>query len=224
MENLELPDGGGELSNGIGDRIIQVRSKQTQQSFANSIKIAKSTLLRYERGERLPDSEVIARICETHNIDYTWLITGRGSPTEAERYTPIPQYDIAASAGSGAILDDNPDVEMVMVDKHWLEEQFHVNPENVSLIFVRGDSMHPTLNHGDLLLVSNKSESLMDGIYVLRYEGFLHVKRIQRQPISKLRITSDNPAYESFTVNLLEEEVDFQVIGKVIWTIRPMNN
>ena len=54
--------------------------------------IAKSALIRYKKGERVPDAETIARICENHNIDYTWLITGKGSPTEAESYVSIPKY------------------------------------------------------------------------------------------------------------------------------------
>jgi SOS-response transcriptional repressor LexA len=213
-----------DLSVGIGDRIVQVRGKLTQHAFAKSIEIAKITLLRYEKGERVPDAETIARICETHSIDYTWLITGKGSPTEAERYTPIPQYDIAASAGCGTIVDDNPEVEMVMVDKHWLEDQLKVSPKEVSMIFARGDSMHPTINNGDVLLVSDKIQAIQDGIFVIRSDNLLQVKRIQRQTGSKLRITSDNPAYEAYTIDLSEEGLDFHMVGRVIWTIKRMGN
>ena len=60
---------------GIGDRILDVRGKMNQQAFANSLNIAKSTLTRYENGDslrdafrRLPDAEVIAKICERHHI------------------------------------------------------------------------------------------------------------------------------------------------------------
>jgi len=213
-----------DLSEGIGDRIIQVRGKLTQNAFAQSIQIAKITLLRYEKGERVPDAETIARICENHSIDYTWLITGKGSPTEAERYVPIPQYDISASAGMGAYVDGEPEVEMVMADKHWLADHLKVNPEEVSLIFARGDSMEPTINNGDVLLVSNKEQPIQEGIFVIRSDSLLQVKRIQRQTGRMLRITSDNPAYEPFTVNLADENLDFKIIGKVIWTIKRVGN
>jgi len=213
-----------DLSEGIGDRIIQVRGKLTQNAFAKSIQIAKITLLRYEKGERVPDAETIARICENHSIDYTWLITGKGSPTEAERYVPIPQYDISASAGMGAYVDGEPEVEMVMADKHWLADHLKVNPEEVSLIFARGDSMEPTINNGDVLLVSNKEQPIQEGIFIIRSDSLLQVKRIQRQTGRMLRITSDNPAYEPFTVNLADENLDFKIIGKVIWTIKRVGN
>jgi SOS-response transcriptional repressor LexA len=213
-----------DLSEGIGDRIVQVRGKLTQNAFAKTIEIAKITLLRYEKGERIPDAETIARICETHHIDYTWLITGKGSPTEADRYVPIPQYDIAASAGMGAYVDDIAEVEMVMVDKHWLEDQLKVHPKEVSLIFARGDSMEPTINNGDVLLVSNKQQPIQEGIFIIRSDSLLQVKRIQRQTGGKIRVTSDNPAYEPFSVNLADENLDFQIVGKVIWNIKRMGN
>ncbi len=213
-----------DLSEGIGDRIIQVRGKLTQHAFAKSIEIAKITLLRYEKGERVPDAETIARICENHSIDYTWLITGKGSPTEAARYIPIPQYDISASAGLGSLVDGEPEVEMVMVDKHWLEDQLKVNPEQVSLIFARGDSMEPTINNGDVLLVSHKEQPIQEGIFVIRSDSLLQVKRIQRQTGASIRITSDNSAYEPFTVNLDDENLDFKIIGKVIWNIKRLGN
>ena len=213
-----------DLSEGIGDRIVQVRGKLTQYAFAKSIQIAKITLLRYEKGERVPDAETIARICENHHIDYTWLITGKGSPTETERYVPIPQYDISASAGMGAFVDGEAEVEMVMADKHWLEDQLKVNPQEVSLIFARGDSMVPTINHGDVLLVCHKEQPIQEGIFVIRSDSLLQVKRIQRQTGGILRITSDNPAYEPFTINLNDENLDFKVIGKVIWTIKRLGN
>ncbi len=208
-----------DLCFGIGDRILEVRGKMTQQAFANSLNIAKSTLIRYENGDRLPDAEVIARICERHHIDYTWLITGRGSRTEAERYVKVPQFDVAASAGMGAFVDGEAEVEMVRVDKDWLENQLKVRPEDASLIFVRGDSMMPTLNNGDVLLVSSNVEQIGDGIYVLHSDGLLQVKRLQRQPGGQLRVTSDNPAYQPYIVNFADESTDFRVVGKVVWTV-----
>jgi DNA-binding XRE family transcriptional regulator len=52
------------LSKGIGQRIEQMRGRLTQQVFAKSIGISKSSLIRYEKEDRLPDAEIIARICD----------------------------------------------------------------------------------------------------------------------------------------------------------------
>jgi len=131
----------------------------------------------------------------------------------------IPQFDVAASAGMGAFVDGEPEIEMVRVDKDWLENQLKVRPEDASLIFVRGDSMMPTLNNGDVLLVSSNVEQIGDGIYVLHSDGLLQVKRVQRQPGGQIRVTSDNPAYQPYVVNLADESSDFRIVGKVVWTV-----
>jgi phage repressor protein C with HTH and peptisase S24 domain len=54
-------------------------------------------------------------------------------------------------------------------------------------------------------------------IYVLRIDGQLIVKRVQRIPGSMLRVSSTNPAYEPFTINLDNVPTDFDIVGKVVW-------
>uniref|UniRef100_B8HYZ2 Prophage MuMc02, S24 family peptidase n=1 Tax=Cyanothece sp. (strain PCC 7425 / ATCC 29141) TaxID=395961 RepID=B8HYZ2_CYAP4 len=43
------------------------------------------------------------------------------------------------------------------------------------------------------------------------------VKRLQRQPKGIIRVTSDDPAYDPFLVNLADESTDFAVLGRVVW-------
>jgi transcriptional regulator with XRE-family HTH domain len=183
------------LSKGIGQRIEQVRGRLTQHAFAKSVGISKSTLIRYEREDRLPDAETIARVCETYKADFTWLITGKGKPFVSE------------PAGE---------------DWRWLRQELNVNPTEVSMIYVRGDSMQPTIMDGDMLLVSSQVEQIRDGIYVSRYDGLLQVKRLQRQPKGVIRVTSDNSAYDPFSVSLQDEGADFAIVGRVVWVGRKL--
>lgn len=214
------------LSQGIGQRIEQIRGRLTQQAFAKSIGISKRTLIRYEKEDRLPDAEVIACICERYTADLTWLITGKGDPflpePVEEDCVQIPKYDIGASAGPGAFVEAVGEPELISVDLQWLRQELHVNPSDVSMIYVRGDSMQPTIMDGDMLLVSSHVEQIRDGIYVSRYDGLLQVKRLQRQPKGVIRVTSDNPAYDSFTVNLQDEGTDFAIVGRVVWVGRKL--
>jgi transcriptional regulator with XRE-family HTH domain len=214
------------LSKGIGQRIEQVRGRLTQQAFAKSIGISKSSLIRYEKEDRLPDAEIIACICEGYKADLTWLITGKGDlflpEPQEEECIQIPKYDIGVSAGPGAFVDAACQPELISVDLQWLRQELHVNPSDVSMIYVRGDSMQPTIMDGDMLLVSSRVEPIRDGIYVSRYDGLLQVKRLQRQPKGMIRVTSDNPAYDSFTVNLQDEGTDFVIVGRVVWVGRKL--
>lgn len=56
-----------------------------------------------------------------------------------------------------------------------------------------------------------------EGIYVIRTDSQLLVKRVQRLPGSQLRISSTNPAFEPFVIDLDNIPSDFDVVGKVVW-------
>ena len=226
------------LSKGIGSRITQIRATRTQQVFAESIGISKTSLIRYEKEERIPDAEIMAHICKQYHVDLNWLVTGQGKqyrfeslrlkqieqPEEEQEpdCIKIPKYDIGASAGPGSFVDDYEETEWIAVDLKWLRRELKVNPLDVSMIHVRGDSMQPTIVDKDMLLVTSVVEQIRDGIYVLRYDGLLQVKRLQRLPKGMVRVTSDNASYEPFTVDLQDGGTDFVVVGRVVWVGRKL--
>lgn len=84
-----------------------------------------------------------------------------------------------------------------------------------------GESMEPTLGKDDVILVNRKVGSVRsDGIYLLRLGDALLVKRLQFLPDGELWVISDNPAYEPFGVNPTSGDVDFSIIGRVVWAGR----
>jgi hypothetical protein len=46
--------------------------------------------------------------------------------------------------------------------------------------------------------------------------------RLQRQPKGVIRLTSDNPAYDLFSVSLQDEGTDFVIVGRVVWVGRKL--
>ena len=93
------------------------------------------------------------------------------------------------------------------------------DPADLSLIVVDGDSMAPTLGDGDDIMVDHGavSRSLRDGIYVLRMDDVLLVKRVAMGPSGKLSIRSDNPQYPDWE-DVSADNVN--IIGRVVWTGR----
>lgn len=51
-------------ANIIGAKIRAMRGAETQQALADKLKISKSALAMYERGERIPRDEVKVRIAQ----------------------------------------------------------------------------------------------------------------------------------------------------------------
>ena len=87
----------------------------------------------------------------------------------------------------------------------------------LAVISVKGDSMEGVLNDGDTLLINLAETTPRDGLYVLRINDNLLVKRVQLMPGGRVNVISANEAYPSFEVDLQQAENGVQMIGKVVW-------
>ena len=130
----------------------------------------------------------------------------------------IPKLAVDASAGPGAIPGRETLAGKIGFDEKWLRKQ-GLDPAKLSLIQVDGDSMAPTLNHGDDIMVDNRAAAgpLRDGIHVIRLDDVLMVKRLAGGPSVRLSVLSDNPAYPAWP------DVDgatVAIIGRVVWAGR----
>lgn len=131
----------------------------------------------------------------------------------------IPRLPVGASAGAGALPDDEAPLAEIAFDEGWLRK-LGAGSDAVTMIRVEGDSMAPTLGDGDDILVAmdeSAGNRRRDGIYVLRMDDVLIVKRLAFRPDGRLSITSDNPLYPSYP-DVAPDEV--AIVGRVIWAGR----
>ena len=137
-------------------------------------------------------------------------------------FCAVPQLSVEASAGPGALPSGEAVLAHFGFDRRWLRT-LSGTPDKLSIISVRGDSMQPTLAEGDDILVDtgDAADRLRDGIYVLRVEDALLVKRLARNPATgRISIRSDNPAYPAWDDCAATE---IHVIGRVVWAGRRMS-
>jgi hypothetical protein len=137
----------------------------------------------------------------------------------AEDYVLIPRLEIGASAGNGALPGDESPLTALAFQSNWVRNVASASPAALSVISVAGDSMLPTLADGDQILVDTADrERLRDGIYVLRTDDALLVKRLSVNPATRrLAIRSDNDAYPSWDDC---DPAGVSVIGRVVWVGR----
>ena len=150
-------------------------------------------------------------------------VLARNDPAAgATDYVLIPTLDIGASAGSGAIPDGENPIATLAFQSHWVRTIASGRPEALSVIRVEGDSMLPTLADGDQIVVdTDDRERLRDGIYVLRTDDALLVKRLSVNPATRrLSIKSDNSAYPSWDDC---DPATVAVIGRVVWVGRRLS-
>lgn len=133
----------------------------------------------------------------------------------------VPRLEIGASAGPGGHAEDSKPQGEMGFDPKWLRG-LGTGGENLSLIQVAGDSMSPTLADGDDIMVDRDDAGarVRDGIYVLRVDDVLVVKRLGLNPVARrITIKSDNVSYPDFPDCNPD---DINVIGRVVWAGRKL--
>lgn len=160
------------------------------------------------------------KLARYFDVDESLLGGPQHKPEQAMGLIAVPRFDIGASAGHGAFAEGERPVAHLGFDQGFLRQLSPARPSDLSIIKVRGDSMFPTLADGDDIMVDRSASgaALRDGIYVLRRDDTLAVKRVAVHPGSrKLTISSDNSAYPTWP-DCDPREVD--VVGRVVWAGR----
>lgn len=144
-----------------------------------------------------------------------------GGAATPEGYAAVPLYNgVTAAAGHGALPDTETADDALIFKEHWIRSELNARPSDLFLIRVSGDSMEPTLRAGDVILIDHRMQRPdREGIYIIRMDGMLLVKRVQALPGGVLQITSDNPAFSPWQLRQAEME-GVAIIGRVVWAGR----
>lgn len=206
---------------GIGKTLRQ-RAREfgwSDAEVARRVGIQPRRYSNYVNDEREPDFETLLEICRVLDLAPNALFGFQPpelSAGEKGGYVYLPLYDVEAAAGHGTIVDAENISARLAFKPDWLSSVTSAPTDALGLITVYGDSMLPTLINGDTILVDFTISTLQrDGIYVLRRDGMVQVKRISIHPATgALTIASDNTAYETW------RDIDpfsIEVAGRVIW-------
>lgn len=147
----------------------------------------------------------------------------RAEEPAAAGYVQIPLYDVRAGAGRAEVIETERPIDALAFKEDWIRQELRAAPGDLRLINVSGDSMEPDLRAGDIILIDHTdTRASREGIYVIRMDGALLVKQVQRLPGGTVKLISRNPAYEPFTVTVasLEDPNGFAIIGRVVWACR----
>lgn len=150
------------------------------------------------------------------------LLSRPGLARAADDFVLIPQYQVRASAGPGALADSEQPSASIAFQAGFVRDLASSPPEALAVLTVEGDSMLPTLAHGDQILIdTHDRERLRDGIYVLRVDDALLVKRLSLNPATRrLTIRSDNDAYPTWPDC---DPAAIHLIGRVVWVGRKLS-
>jgi phage repressor protein C with HTH and peptisase S24 domain len=212
-------------------RALQLRLDQVLHSFgsvadlARRIGVSDNAIYKWLSGRGQPSVTNLIALARVSKVSIEWLATGqetlqpprnrrqRQSSSEHENFDYVTPYDAMRLDAGGVTFRSDQVVDYLAFKKEWLHARLDKDPRNLLLIEIRGDSMTPTLKDSDLLLVDlGEPHFGHDGIYVLRRENELEVRRLQRRGDGSLNVICDNSSYPSAV-----ESDGIQIIGRVIW-------
>lgn len=138
-------------------------------------------------------------------------------------FAHIPLHAALLAAGTGAENGTEEVVDYLAFRRDWLR-RIGVAPGNAALARVDGDSMQPSIWHGDVVMIDrarievpvralSAEHRLRSPVYALLDNGHARVKRIERPSEDQLVLISDNPDYGPQFCHPGE----VTIIGKVVW-------
>ena len=84
----------------IKKRLSEIRGEKTFEKFADDLGIARTTYMRYEKGET-PSYDLLYNLCTKLNININWLFTGQGNKFIS------PETDADKNKYIQSLIEDN---------------------------------------------------------------------------------------------------------------------
>lgn len=215
-----------------------LRRKGLSDAAASKLAVGHPALLKnlrmHREGEKRYNLPALQKLAAVLDLEF-YFGERREQPAAAPltidgaAFTHIPVLDVELSAGPGATNGDELVLDHLAFRQDWLRRR-HLTPAQMTLVHVRGDSMKPTLQPGDMVLLDTSDQarelpvrSRPPGkgrapIYALRVDGEARVKRLLRPDKDTLILVSDNPDWppEAWSGARLRQ-LEPAILGKVVW-------
>lgn len=167
---------------------------------------------------------ILSKLAKILDVDVEYLLgIQEEKRKESNPYiTFIPMVNIAAGAGAEGLLPDLITEERIPI---WTKLLNGVNPKNLTMFQVVGDSMETTIRPDDWVIidmVNGREFHPVDGIYLINKDGSIQIKRLHFKGAKGVDIISDNKEYP--VENTANDQIDMFVIGKLYRHVRTLGS
>jgi len=185
----------------VGKRIRELRekAKMSQAELGRKLRVSQTRISRYEAGHAAPTSKMLVKLSEIFDVPLDYLLLGTEPPPPyapelkvymvsrwrqafenldyIDNYVPLPLLADSVAAGPPRKVDPDDIEGFALIHTSWCP-----NPENFTVVRVRGGSMEPLLREGSLVAINHakRDPKGLDGkIVAFKQDGGVSIKICQ---------------------------------------------
>ena len=191
-----------------------LKQKDLQEILSNIV--SKDAIISWFRttNPSKPRENAIIKLCEYFGVESDYFY----GDTDKSNKSLVPVLDMVAGFGTEGVLDSGFNA----TKKLFLPNEFlgSVDPRYARIIRCLGDSMEPEFKDGDYMLIEllgGRNFIKRSGIYLVRINDIIYIKRVEFLPNNDLNLISLNPIYPPFLASSTgyESEILGAVYGKI---------
>jgi phage repressor protein C with HTH and peptisase S24 domain len=227
----QAADSNNLVAERIRERLHALGPNRDVPWLARAAEMSASTLYdNLKRGIGKPEHAVA--IARALDVSVDWLLTGRGpnpsAPSSATKFDQPPAIsskdlvqvpEIDPSFGLGAVfMDEAAAPEMRTFSRAWLRQITTTPPDELYWAAGRGNSMAPTIEDGEPVLIDRRQQSPRDAdlIWAFAWGDIGAIKRLRPMPDGSVKILSDNPAVPPESAHGSE----IHIFGRVVAVVK----
>lgn len=198
------------------NEIFEILNKKTGMAVNQSVLAKSLGVTRQSISNRMKNHSELT-VSELGKIEKFFDVKIMQSCTEDKMITVDYYPEVFASCGMGTVTFSE---EKFIVQLPKTLFVTYSESKKYSMICAKGDSMSPSINSGDRLIVQHwEDNQIIDNkIYVFCYKSEFFVKRLSKN-VDEIIIKSDNPNY-NIRVIKGEDMNELYIIGQVVGIVR----
>jgi len=210
----------------IGDRLKQLRidAGMNQPEFAAIVGTTKQFVSQLEGGKnQKPNAEFLEGWARHFRVNLRWLVSGTGPKNapipadDASDWSDIMGVRQAAALGDGQVVDEYAETHKLKFRAESLRRK-RLKADKLAVIYGKGESMQPTINDGDAILIDTSDKTPKDGkLYVITYDGDLLAKRLMELDGAWYAVSDNDTDPKWRKPRKLDPAKGIEIAGRIRW-------
>lgn len=182
------------------------------------LKLTQPAISHWLNNKKKPNLEKAQELAQIFGVSVDYLLNNSSVITNSAPFHNIDVFEMVAGFGTEGYLDSDFRVEAQIA----LPSEFlgSISPKYAKIIRCLGDSMEPEFSDGDYMMIemlANRNYIKRAGIYLVRLDNIIYIKRVEFLPNNDIKLISINPNYPPFTASSTgyEWEILACVFGRI---------